>query len=584
MSSKFVFSGSPLKSVIQSGSGGITSTASSVEVDSIPSDLGAGDVVKVALGAASDWETESGELVHGRIGSIGSGPNGGTEILHLQRGQEGTSAASWSEGDVVRVGVQGREEGTSAALGAPSNTSFTFRSEYMGQPFSGGNGNPCILHRSLFDDGQYRVLVHNYGNTNGDDTKDLYKTSDFESFALISDDWLSSEPVLDNFQDHVVLSDGTIVLAQNDNDQNTITFWTAADGAAFESGNLTEVATPISEPDCGMVYERSTGTIHVYTEDTDNVVGVGSDKLSHFEVDENDLTTATQVADAIDVTNVPWHTGDPDLIRLGDYYYMFTDQTASHPDYRIAVYRSTDLDNWTLIQEAVLNRPGGDLVVTRRDGVLEGFTEYDGDTGLDGDGLVSNVGQWRLYPTAGPSSSVYTDTLVYNDALEIFEGNTQRKIVELLTRESDAQAKPTLRLSRPSSTNSNIGAPIIQLMDAGGNLVGEITIFDGDFVTSAANGKAVEFGVKGTGSVEVEVQTSGRTKFDRQGTNVFNLYDDQGIDIGAQDLSALGSPQDGRIYRHDGSNSISADGGTTSSEGYYVYSSTDSEYKALAQF
>jgi hypothetical protein len=49
-------------------------------------------------------------VAHGDIGTIGGGANGGTDITGLSRGQEGTTAASWSEGDPVRVGVQGRDD------------------------------------------------------------------------------------------------------------------------------------------------------------------------------------------------------------------------------------------------------------------------------------------------------------------------------------------------------------------------------------------------------------------------------------------------------------------------------------------
>jgi hypothetical protein len=111
MATSFSYSGTGLQSAIQSGSGGIASGDSSVEVDSIPADIAAGDDVKVALGSASDWAAGNGETVYGTVGTIGGGANGGTDITGLTRGAEGTTAASWSEGDPVRVGVQGREDG-----------------------------------------------------------------------------------------------------------------------------------------------------------------------------------------------------------------------------------------------------------------------------------------------------------------------------------------------------------------------------------------------------------------------------------------------------------------------------------------
>lgn len=144
MATAFSYSGTGLESAIQSGSGGITSTDTSVEVDSIPSDLSAGDTVKVALGTATQWANGNGETAHGEIGTIGGGANGGTNITGLSRGQEGTSAASWSEGDPVRVGVQGRNDAEKAA-GVPEfpTGGFQYRETHLPQVSSGSNVLPA---------------------------------------------------------------------------------------------------------------------------------------------------------------------------------------------------------------------------------------------------------------------------------------------------------------------------------------------------------------------------------------------------------------------------------------------------------
>ena len=64
------------------------------------------------------------------------------------------------------------------------------------------------------------------------------------------------------------------------------------------------------------------------------------------------------------------------------------------------------------------------------------------------------------------------------------------------------------------------------------------------------------------------------------------IYREQSFEAIEQDLSALslGAAQTGRIYRHDGSNSISADGGTTSSAGYYAWDNSTNEFKSIVQF
>jgi hypothetical protein len=51
----------------------------------------------------------------------------------------------------------------------------------------------------------------------------------------------------------------------------------------------------------------------------------------------------------------------------------------------------------------------------------------------------------------------------------------------------------------------------------------------------------------------------------------------------AQDLSNV-SGVDGYIYNHNGANSITADGASTSAQGYYVWSETDSEWKQVVAY
>lgn len=150
MATAFSYSGTGLESAIATGSGGLSSTGTSVEVDSIPADLSAGDTVKVALGTATQWSNGNGETVYGDIGTIGGGANGGTDITGLSRGQEGTSAASWSEGDPVRVGVQGRDDVGRTDLQQPIITPGGPTSVYRFPPSKGGKLRQPSLDTTLF--------------------------------------------------------------------------------------------------------------------------------------------------------------------------------------------------------------------------------------------------------------------------------------------------------------------------------------------------------------------------------------------------------------------------------------------------
>lgn len=72
----------------------------------------------------------------------------------------------------------------------------------------------------------------------------------------------------------------------------------------------------------------------------------------------------------------------------------------------------------------------------------------------------------------------------------------------------------------------------------------------------------------------------------QSGVDGVRTYDDGSQDLPPQDLSALSltSSENGQIYRHDGANSINADGGTTSSPGYYAWDNSASEFKSIVQF
>jgi hypothetical protein len=70
------------------------------------------------------------------------------------------------------------------------------------------------------------------------------------------------------------------------------------------------------------------------------------------------------------------------------------------------------------------------------------------------------------------------------------------------------------------------------------------------------------------------------------GTVRWTSKPDGGMTVQEQDLSklSLGSEDDGDLYRHNGSNSISADGGTTSSAGWYAWDNSAGEFKSVVKF
>lgn len=291
--------------------------------------------------------------------------------------------------DTASPGADRRVNASSAGsvlrAGRTENANEGFDATFARVPFSEASDgfDPVIVHKRHFEDDQYRLIFKD--DPFGDDKTELWKTPDFSDWKKVSG---SIAGDADQFEDHIVLSDGTFVLYQSPTQDGGTSIWTGKDLA-----NIKRRGTVVPEPDGGVYYDREAGVVHIYTEDQDNTSGAGSDKLSHWTTPEGDLLEATQQEDAIDLTGRPWHTGDPDIIEISGTYYMLTDRTTDHPNYRIAVFRSDDLSKWTLLQGNINpDRSTGDMNLVRYDGAFVGFGEYD-NYAEDQD---PGIGQWDV--------------------------------------------------------------------------------------------------------------------------------------------------------------------------------------------
>lgn len=263
-----------------------------------------------------------------------------------------------------------------------------FDPTFLSEPFTLGY-DPVLFHGDNFADGQHRVVIM----VPSQSKRVLYKTADFDTFTVVLDDWVPSEPSAgaDTFQDAVVLGDGTFALYQNDGTEGTTAVWTGT-AADIDAGTITKQGQVLStEGDCGAFYEASTDTVHIYSEDADTPFGsVSSTKLSHWTTPADDLTNATQQDDAID-TGGSWGTGDPDVFEAFGCYWMLTDYTTSHPTYWVALYRSDDLYTWELVAERFTEHTGtnaGDFDVLDLGDYLIAMCEYTGGN--------AGAGVWRL--------------------------------------------------------------------------------------------------------------------------------------------------------------------------------------------
>jgi len=104
--------------------------------------------------------------------------------------------------------------------------------------------------------------------------------------------------------------------------------------------------------DSGGFYDPETGIWHIYPEQ-DPIAGDPCGWSIGHATSSDGKTNWTWHAKVINISALGynWHTGDCDVIKVDDTYYMFidhTDPTLDHPYYYIHCFKSTDLyNNWT---------------------------------------------------------------------------------------------------------------------------------------------------------------------------------------------------------------------------------------------
>ena len=253
----------------------------------------------------------------------------------------------------------------------PYPDSPSFRAYRSGRVLGDDWYDPVVRYDSSYRR-PYRLLAYNLSQRG----VSFLTSLDGHSWTVDASDVMTGVEKQVTAQDFVKI-DGTYYVYGSVNDTTTHV-WS---GESF--GSLTYESQIVPEGDCGVYYDgRYT---HIYTEDSTFKYRVGSDKMSHWR-SETPTGSFTDVGIAVDVTDVPWHTGDPHVLRVNDHYWMFADNTSNHPHYGTALFRSSDLYEWELIREDINSyQTGGDLVVFETPEGLRGMTEYSGlDTaGID---------------------------------------------------------------------------------------------------------------------------------------------------------------------------------------------------------
>lgn len=223
-------------------------------------------------------------------------------------------------------------------------------------------------------------------NDAANDTTPLYESSDLSSWTQISADITPSftDNAGSNLQDYVYV-DGTYYVYGSSSETDINLF----SGPSLD--NLTNEGVVLSgKYDCGAFYED--GTYYLFTEGDDEVSGEPCTNDIALFTSSNPDGPWTQQPDPIDVNDRAWHTGGPDIEKFGGSYYMFMDRSITHPEYYLALAKSDDLLNWTIIDDCITAYKGGDMEVLD-DGSgfpLPAFTETTGND-------ESGIGRWELH-------------------------------------------------------------------------------------------------------------------------------------------------------------------------------------------
>jgi len=198
-------------------------------------------------------------------------------------------------------------------------------------------------------------------DTRGDPAHLWWRSRDFEDWEEIcvyddhpTDDWGAGT----NYQFGRVAPDGQFRIYSSFNDDVT-TLWEGPDVCSLE-----RVGEVHPNPDCGGFYEPDTDTWHLYYEAEGEIPyegGPTSNALGH-STSTSGLDNWEDHGNIVDLSDVDEHTGDPEVIQVGDTYFMFIDWAVDHPDYRQAVMTSSDLYDWELHGQ-VTYEMGGDFTV-----------------------------------------------------------------------------------------------------------------------------------------------------------------------------------------------------------------------------
>ena len=152
----------------------------------------------------------------------------------------------------------------------------------------------------------------------------------------------------------------------------------------LESSNITNHGIIANRSDSGGYYNRSSGVWHIATEGEPYDGEPSSNYLIHWKNtgDSRNANEWVEQGRILDLTDVSYHTGDPEFTEIDGKLCMTSDRSTSHPTYNIQSFgcQSNFGDEWQPTKQ-ITSSFGGDLeyvYVPEYDEFL-GFTEYTQD-------------------------------------------------------------------------------------------------------------------------------------------------------------------------------------------------------------
>jgi len=290
--------------------------------------------------------------------------------------------------------------------------SYSFTKEINGQ------GTDPLVFRTPSQSYEYWLYTQ---NPNGNNYQSLYKSNDYDNdlsnwILENSDVTTVTDGSGTNFQTGYLHDNGDAIILQTVNDSWTRVYKVNNYNFANPE-NLGELCDNYDLKDTGIYYEDNTW--YVYAEGP----SAGGDPTSNYiylyeNADSGVRGTYENMGTVLDVSGESWDTGDPEVKKISDNYYMFSDYCVGHPSYYLTLSKSGSPTGTFTLQspKQKTSVKGGDAEPENTEDGWKTYTEFTGDDeagiGLfnipSGDTVIDHV---EFYDGSGNLIENYTENI-----------------------------------------------------------------------------------------------------------------------------------------------------------------------------